>query len=64
MKIISASLVAFLSDEDGAALTEYIVLLGILTAGIIAAINLFGVNATALWSSWAVWILGVTPAPT
>lgn len=64
MKTIVENILAFCAEEDGAALTEYIVLLGILTAGIIAAINLFGVNATTLWNSWAVWILGVTPAPT
>ena len=64
MKTICREYSCLCAEEDGAALTEYIVLLGILTAGIIAAINLFGVNATTLWNSWAVWILGVTPAPT
>lgn len=47
---------AFMRGEDGAALTEYIVLLGIITAAVITAVALFGTNLAAAWNAWAVWI--------
>lgn len=53
---------AFMREEDGAALTEYIVLLGIITGLVVTAITLFGSNLAAKWNDWAVFI-GTLPTP-
>ena len=49
---------AFAAEEDGGAMTEYIVLLGILVGGVIAAVTLFGTDLNTVWQSWATWIGG------
>ena len=46
----------FRKDESGLALTEYLILLGLLTAAVIAAVLLFGGNLAGAWDAWAVWI--------
>jgi len=56
-------LARFRRDEDGLALTEYVVLLGLLVAAVIVAVNLFGQNLAGVWSQWATWIDGVTTPP-
>ncbi|WP_210880174.1 Flp family type IVb pilin [Roseovarius autotrophicus] len=58
----------FRDDEDGLALTEYLVLLGLLTATLIGAITAFGDGLETTWDAWTTWItanLGapVTPQP-
>lgn len=45
----------FAADERGLALTEYLLLLGILSAVVIAAVFVFGQNLGAQWSLWAQW---------
>jgi pilus assembly protein Flp/PilA len=45
----------FVRDEGGLALTEYLILLGILSAVVIAAVFVFGQNLGAQWSLWAQW---------
>ena len=54
---------AFSAEESGAALTEYIVLLGILVGGVIVAVTAFGSGLNTVWSSWGVWIGSVPSAP-
>lgn len=49
---------SFRKDEDGLALTEYLVLLGLLVGGIIVAVGAFGDNLDVLWQAWADWIGG------
>lgn len=49
----------FRRDEDGLALTEYVVLLGLLTAAVVTAVNLFGTNLAGIWNEWATWIDGL-----
>lgn len=44
---------AFVREEEGIALTEYLILLGLLIAGVIAAVTLAGQNLSAAWNSWA-----------
>ena len=56
LQMLKAMFGRFRRDEDGLALTEYVVLLGLLTAAVVAAVNLFGTNLAALWSDWASWI--------
>ena len=46
---------AFVREEDGIALTEYLILLGVLTAAVIAAVLLAGGNLANAWNGWAVW---------
>ncbi|TPJ36612.1 hypothetical protein [Mesorhizobium sp. B2-6-5] len=53
---------AFAREEDGIALTEYLILLGVLTAAVIAAVGLAGTNLAASWNSWAGFFAGLTPA--
>ena len=43
-------------DEDGLALTEYLILLGLLTGVVIGAVLLFGGALGANWQSWATWM--------
>ena len=43
-------------DEDGLALTEYLILLGLLTGAVIAAVLLFGGALGENWASWAKWM--------
>lgn len=46
----------FKRDEEGLALTEYLILLGLLTAVVIAAVLIFGNNLGVQWANWANWI--------
>lgn len=46
----------FIHDDDGAALTEYVVLLGILVLGVISAVNVFGAALANLWLGWEGWM--------
>lgn len=50
---------AFCRDEDGLALTEYLILLGLLVAVTVGAVITFGENLAVAWNSWAVWITGL-----
>ena len=45
----------FASEEDGLALTEYLILLGLLTAGVIAAVLAIGGNLNTAWTGWSNW---------
>ena len=49
---------SFLKDSEGIALTEYLILLGLLTAGVIVAVLAIGVDLSAAWQSWADWFAG------
>lgn len=46
----------FAREEDGLALTEYLILLGLLTAIVIAAVLIYGNNLGVQWEDWADWI--------
>lgn len=43
-------------EEDGLALTEYLLLLGLLVGGIIVAVGLFGTSLNTGWTGWAEWL--------
>jgi pilus assembly protein Flp/PilA len=52
-------------ENDGVALSEYLILLGLLVGGVIAAVLLFGTELSAAWGAWANWIgLFEAQAPT
>ncbi|PCJ08068.1 MAG: hypothetical protein COB16_08710 [Rhodobacteraceae bacterium] len=56
-------IVRFQSDEEGLALTEYLLLLGLLTAAVILAVLAFGEQLGVLWEGWVAFMMGMTPAP-
>lgn len=49
-------------EEDGVALSEYLILLGLLVGGVIAAVILFGNNLELAWNNWAGWIVSLDDA--
>lgn len=51
------------ADDDGLALTEYLVVLGLLIGGVIGAVILFGGNLSNAWTAWAGWISGQLGTP-
>ena len=53
---VKRSLSKLWSDRSGLALTEYLILLGLLTAAVIAAVLLFGTHLAAAWDAWATWV--------
>lgn len=61
---MSDILMKFVREEDGAALTEYVVLLGILVVGVIAAVTLFGQALSNVWEGWANWLNSTDRFPT
>ncbi|TPM03767.1 hypothetical protein FJ960_14955 [Mesorhizobium sp. B2-3-11] len=54
---------AFAREEDGIALSEYLVLLGLLVGGVIAAVLAVGVNLASAWTSWGSWFSTNLSAP-
>jgi pilus assembly protein Flp/PilA len=52
---------AFASEEDGIALTEYLILLGMLVGGVIAAVKLSGGNLGNSWTKWANFFTQLVP---
>lgn len=53
---IKALATRFRKDEAGLALTEYLILLGLLTGAVIAAVLLFGQQLGINWDSWGDWM--------
>ena len=45
----------FAKDEEGLALTEYLILLGLLTGGVIIAVLAIGGSLNTAWTGWADW---------
>ena len=60
---LSGLVMRFRSEEDGLALTEYLILLGLLTAAVVLAVLAFGGNLGAQWQLWANWLTGLNPPP-
>jgi pilus assembly protein Flp/PilA len=44
---------SFRKEEDGLALTEYLILLGLLVGAVIASVLLIGTELSGAWESWA-----------
>jgi len=53
MKALVNRVRAFAREEDGVALTEYLILLGLLVGGVITAVTLAGTSLSTAWNSWA-----------
>lgn len=45
----------FVKDEQGLALTEYLILLGLLTAGVIISVLAIGEDLAFAWKGWETW---------
>jgi pilus assembly protein Flp/PilA len=45
----------FAKQEEGIALTEYLMLLGLLSGGIISVVLVFSSTAAGKWESWSSW---------
>lgn len=58
LMIINTLVARFKREEDGLALTEYLILLGLLVGGVVAAVLLIGGDLSAAWSSWQEWFAG------
>ncbi|MEE3359842.1 MAG: hypothetical protein VX248_07820 [Pseudomonadota bacterium] len=50
-------------EEEGLALTEYLILLGLLTAAVVLAVLAFGGNLGTQWQAWANWLTGLNAPP-
>ncbi len=57
------ALQTFRKEEDGLALTEYLLLLGLLVGGVILAVTAFGTGLSATWNNWAGFITGANINP-
>jgi len=51
MKRVSASVVAFLKNEDGTETLEWGLVCGLIVVGAIAAIGFIGPKVTAMWNN-------------
>lgn len=58
MNKLKAMAIRFADDEEGIALTEYLVLLGLVVAGVITAVLTFGEELSAVWTGWSNWLDG------
>jgi pilus assembly protein Flp/PilA len=50
-------------EEDGLALTEYLILLGLLTAVVVGAVATFGTSLGTQWGLWSTWLTGLDGPP-
>jgi pilus assembly protein Flp/PilA len=55
------SIRAFAAEEDGIALTEYLILLGFLVAALVTAVGAAGTDLANAWGRWGTWWNGVNP---
>ena len=62
MKALLSEVRAFVREEDGVALSEYLVLLGLLVGGVIAAVTTAGGNLATAWTSWGNFFLTLDDA--
>lgn len=47
---------AFMADESGASLTEYLILLGVLAGGVAATVVAFSTTLSGIYTAWATWL--------
>jgi pilus assembly protein Flp/PilA len=46
---------SFRKEENGLALTEYLILLGLLVGGVIVAVTAFGSTLNTAWTGWSTY---------
>ena len=54
---------AFGREDEGVALTEYLILLALLIGGVILAVTTAGGNLATAWTSWGTWWTTNVSAP-
>lgn len=59
MTLITDKIREFAREEDGIALTEYLILLGILSAAAITAVTTSGTNLGNAWNDWTAFFLAL-----
>lgn len=59
MTLITNKIREFAREEDGIALTEYLILLGILSAAAITAVTTSGASLGAAWNDWTTFFQGL-----
>jgi pilus assembly protein Flp/PilA len=57
MKALLYKVRAFAREEDGIALTEYLILLGLLVGGVLVAVQGASVDLAAAWDDWAAFFV-------
>ncbi|WEX89049.1 hypothetical protein PZN02_001590 [Sinorhizobium garamanticum] len=57
MKAFVSKVSAFAREEDGVALSEYLILLGLLVGGVITAVTTAGTNLDTAWDNWGSFFL-------
>ncbi len=62
MKALLYKVRAFAREEDGVALSEYLVLLGLLVGGVILAVTTAGGNLATAWTNWGAFFLTLDDA--
>ena len=62
MDQVSGAFRAFRNSEDGIALSEYLVLLGLLLGGLISAVGFVAAGLGIAWNSWGEFFSSI-PAP-
>lgn len=55
LKRIKTVFADFRAQEEGLALTEYLILLGLLTGGVILAVLAIGEDLNTAWEGWEEW---------
>lgn len=50
----------FKSEDEGLALTEYLILLGLITAAVVAAVLAFGGELQRVWEAWVAFMESLT----
>lgn len=48
-------LLSFRKEEDGLALTEYLILLGLLAGAVLVSVLAIGGELGGAWASWSTW---------
>lgn len=64
MKALLSEVRAFAREEEGVALTEYLILLGLLIGGAITAVTAAGTNLSDAWEAWGGWWTASLEPPT
>ncbi len=62
MKALLSEVRAFVREEEGVALSEYLVLLGLLVGGVILAVTTAGGNLATAWTNWGTFFLTLDDA--
>ena len=56
LSMISHLFKEFRKNNSGLALTEYLLLLGLLTGAVVVAVLTFGLNLGNAWGAWQAWL--------